>query len=46
MGGTVIVLTEDADHLEANLRLEGYKHFMRPSIQPGLTIERNLGSAP
>lgn len=39
MGGTVIALSENLDDLQINLARRGYGQFMRPSIEPGLTIE-------
>lgn len=39
LGGTVIALTEDPDHLEGLLRKEGYQRFLRPQITEGLRLE-------
>lgn len=39
MGGTVIALSLNLTELEQRLRNRGYRNFMRPSSQPGLTIE-------
>lgn len=39
MGGTVIALGLNLIELEQRLRNRGYRNFMRPSSQPGLTIE-------
>jgi galactokinase/mevalonate kinase-like predicted kinase len=38
MGGTVIALSHDLESLEQNLKVKGYRQFMRPSIEPGLRI--------
>ncbi len=40
MGGTVIVLSEDLDGLEAGLITEGYTRFMRPTAGPGVRYEQ------
>lgn len=40
LGGTVIALADDADVLERELRHRGRGQFMRPNVQPGLTLRR------
>lgn len=39
MGGTVIALTLEPVHLEANLRLKGYRAFARPEAVEGVRYE-------
>ncbi|MGV3617530.1 MAG: mevalonate kinase family protein [Fimbriimonas sp.] len=39
LGGTVIFLTPDADTLEARLREDGYRRFLRPSAGEGVRYE-------
>lgn len=38
LGGTVIALTDDAAGLEARLRSRGYERFLRPALEPGVTL--------
>ncbi len=41
MGGTVIALAEDRIALVGQLMAKGYTQFIRPSIEPGLTVEQS-----